>query len=298
MARWILLMVLFSACSGPVDQALVTKKAACDGGPLLLGTSFGSYDELKSCVDIRYDRNSVILSHHGLGGVSSCTLTDGVTEHEIKAANEGSMFTKLKLLTRAPMLALDREDIQRAFLLSRRKPILFGEGDVAFYDLAYEMMYNIDRLYAGIQYKNHFTEKGFVNTFNHFLSQAVITALFSERLADFIADSHELARIPELVNGNFSQKQLEDLDNGVVDNYVDLLNNEFGQEFGKQMKTKYQLNRNANWDYALMTAFLNEAQSYAAASFGIAFEPFRSSEIEVIRFTDKVNAVMFDISSY
>jgi len=240
MPRLILLMMFFYACTGPIEQAPEAKKIGCIGGPLLLGTAYSSFDEFKNCVDLVYENNSVALFHYGLGGVTSCSLSDGVTEHEIKEANEGGFMTKLKLLARAPMLAIDREDIQRSFLLSRRKPILFGEGDIAFYDLAHEMMYNIERSYAAKEYNDHFTEKGFVNTFNHFLSQAVITALFSERLADFIADSHELARIPELVDGNFSKEQLKDLDNGVVDNYVDLLNNEYGQEFGKKMKAKYE----------------------------------------------------------
>ena len=69
------------------------------------------------------------------------------------------------------------------------------------------------------------SEKGYLNTFNHITAQAFMTSIFSERLADFIADVHELYNMPELITGDFTEQQLADFENGPVDNYVDMINN-------------------------------------------------------------------------
>ncbi|HAV26180.1 MAG TPA: hypothetical protein DCX01_08380, partial [Bacteroidetes bacterium] len=72
-------------------------------------------------------------------------------------------------------------------------------------------------------------------------AQVLITALFSKEVADYIADVHELMSMPELTTGRFSDKQLHDTLNYPVDNYVDMLNNEIGQEIGLRLKEKYNL---------------------------------------------------------
>ena len=106
------------------------------------------------------------------------------------------------------------------------------------------------------------SEKGYLNTFNHITAQAFMTSIFSERLADFIADVHELYNMPELITGDFTEQQLADFENGPVDNYVDMINNEWGQELGKVLGKKYGIDRHTIWTPQLLRDYLNDIQLY------------------------------------
>ena len=77
-----------------------------------------------------------------------------------------------------------------------------------------------------------------------------------------------------------------------MDNYVDLINNEWGQELGKQLKEKYNIDRETNWTPELLANYLNDLQSYYSWAFQIGFEPFRPEDDVVRRFSDKINIVM------
>ncbi len=56
-------------------------------------------------------------------------------------------------------------------------------------------------------------------------------------MADYIADLHERHHLPELTTlGKFTSAQLNDFNNSPLDNYVDMINNEWGQELGKFQK--------------------------------------------------------------
>ena len=297
----IIIFTFLAGCSAPIDTPIWEAKNGCDDGLLLLGTAYSSFEEFKNCVDVEYTSRSeskVTLYHHGQSQITSCDLSSGISENDLIKANSSTLFDKLKILYAEPLLIADRIDMQRAYLLSRRRPVNFGANDIAFYDLAKAIMKNIDRENIDTKYKDDFSEKGFINTFNHFVSQAFIASLFSKRLADFIADTHELGRLPELVTGEFSESQLKDLHNGPVDNYVDLLNNEWGQEFGISMKEKYDIKRTTNWTTELLADYLNEIQSYSSRAFDLGFEPFRTTDYEVTRFSYKLNAVMSDFTSH
>ena len=175
---------------------------------------------------------------------------------------------------------------------------MFGEGDIAFYDLAEMMVYNISDEDLLNMPAEHLSEKGYLNTFNHVTAQAFITTIFNEALADFIADVHERENMPELVSGNFTEAQLDDLSDGAMDNYLDMVNNEWGQELGKDLRHKYSITREKHWTPILLADYLNDIQNYHAHAFGIAFRPFLPTDDKVIRFTDKINSVMNDVSRY
>ncbi|HJW27619.1 MAG TPA: hypothetical protein VJ508_00030, partial [Saprospiraceae bacterium] len=179
---------------------------------------------------------------------------------------------------------------------SRRKDLLFGEGDIAFYDLAATMVRHISpQDTAGLPAKD-FTEKGFLNTFNHVMAQSFMTSLFSRSLADFVGDVHERSHLPELVSGRFTTKQLLDVDDGPVDNYLDIINNECGQELGQMLKSKYGINSYTHWTPELLRNYLNDIQAYHSWAFQIGFTPFRETDEMVIRFAAKINTVMGDVS--
>jgi len=99
-----------------------------------------------------------------------------------------------------------------------------------------------------------------------------------------------------LITGKFTEKQLSDPKNGAVDNYVDMVNNEWGQELGKLLKQKYQLSDTTHWTPKLLTNFLNDQQQYYSWIFEIGFEPFRPSDIMVIRYAAKINKAMAGVN--
>ena len=269
-----------------------------DKGALLL-TRFKSLDELKSVIDIEYSdfgsTQSVKLTHRSRNRVSISVLESGVDESDFTRAKYGNLLDRIRLVMMCPYALKNKSDLIRVEILARRRPNLFGEGDKAFFDLAEEMVFHISD--EDIQYMptEDLSEKGYLNTFNHITAQACISSLFSEELADFVADIHERYAMPELITGEFTQEQIDDLETGPVDNYIDIVNNEWGQELGKSLKVKYGLSRETEWTPELLTDYLNDVQNYYSWSFGIGFKPFRPQDEVIVKFTRKLNEVMLDL---
>jgi hypothetical protein len=135
------------------------------------------------------------------------------------------------------------------------------------------------------------SEKGYLNTFNHVTAQAFLTSLYSEELADFVADVHERKTMPELISGAFRPEQLTDPNTNAVDNYVDIVNNEWGQELGKVLRKKYGLHAGTHWTPELLREYLNDIQHYYSWGLKIGFEPFRAQDTVVVRFVEKLKYV-------
>lgn len=272
-------------------------------GALLL-TMFNSMEELKKVVQIKYIKGVsgihsrihrkplVSLKHIVNGHEISSVLKAGVSQLDFERARDSGFLARVYLILSSPYTAWNRNDLQRVYTLSRRMSALFGEGDVAFYDLAEHMVGKIsDRDKANMSVKD-LSEKGYLNTFNHFTAQAIVTSIFSENLAEFIADIHERYNMPELISGTFTNEQLADIENGPVDNYVDMINNEWGQAYGEVLKKKYKITRKTVWTNELLENYLNDIEQYFSFVFQIGFEPFRSTDEVVIRFSDKLNNVL------
>ena len=136
------------------------------------------------------------------------------------------------------------------------------------------------------------SEKGYFNSVNHILAQSFMTTLFSEDVAELVAEAHERKNLPELVNGNFTPEQIIDLETGPLDNYVDIINNEWGQQLGNDLKGRFHISRNEKWTSKLLTDYLNALQSYFSWSFQIGFKPFRQEDEIVDRFLLKLNSVI------
>lgn len=274
----------------------------------LVSTRFSSFEALKAIIQLEYfnvdsahgigsfRKPLVSLTHASNGQKVTSILKSGVSEIDFSRAQRGGLGAKIALGLRYPYAAINRTDLLRVAILSRRRPNIYKEGDVAFYDLALKMVYHISDYDRETLSPKDFTDKGFLNTFNHFNSQAFLSSIFSENFADFIADAHERANMPELIHGNFTEAQLNDLSTGPVDNYVDLINNEWGQEFGKKLKQKYQIDRNTIWTPPLLADYLNDIQIYYSWAFHIGLEPFTAEDEIVIRFAHKINRVMEDVS--
>jgi len=240
-------------------------------------------------VSITYDTSSqkrVVLKQKISDLVISSELQSGIKESDILRIRDANLYSKIGLIFRSPYFVSNRHDILRVWMLSRRRDLIFGGGDVAFYDIAAQMQANIDEIDKS---SPDFSEKGFINTFNHANSQAFMTIIFSEKLADFIADVHERNRLPELITGQFTSEQLLDLNEGPVDNYVDMINNEWGQELGKFIIKKYNIDSSKIWTPKLLAQVLNELQAYYSWIFNIGFEPFKSGDAIVNKFSTKIN---------
>lgn len=273
----------------------------------LLATRYMTLDALKQDVDIEYflvldnantslkKRPLVRITHRSHDKEVTSLLESNISEYHFIQARDGSFWDKMGLAIKAPIVVKHKDDLQRVYYLARRIRATFGVEDVAFYDFAETMVCNISSGDVAVVPAKHFTEKGFINTFNHITGQAFMTSLFSEQLADFIADAHELYRLPELATGKFTQAQLEDLENGPIDNYVDLVNNEWGQELGKQLKEKYQIDSDTHWTPTLLANYLNDIQRYYSWAFQISFRPYRATDEVVITFAHKLNRVLKEL---
>jgi hypothetical protein len=207
-------------------------------------------------------------------------------------AQRGTLKDKAALCLKSPFACANRKDLVRIEKLGRRKPETFGIGDPAFLDLAEIMVSHIyDEDLLSIPAED-LGEKGYLNTFNHITAQALMTSIFSEILADFVADVHELYNMPELITGKFTDTQLANTIDGPVDNYIDMINNEWGQELGKSLKIKYTINRKTDWTPELLANYLNDIQSYCSWALRIGLKPFRATDKKVIQFAAKLNIVM------
>ena len=224
------------------------------------------------------------------------TLEPGVNETDFLNARKSKLWGRLQLLFLSPYTILNKNDLERIEILSRRRDHIFGEGDVAFYDIAETMVRHMSEEDVLCMSCEELSEKGYLNTFNHVVAQTFMTTIFTETLADFVGDVHERSRLPELVTGKFSKEQLEDINDGAVDNYLDMINNEAGQELGKILRDRYHITRDTYWTPELLADYLNDIQSYHSWAFQIGFTPFRPTDEIVVRFANKINRVKEDIS--
>ena len=269
----------------------------------LLGTRFESLDALKSVVQIEYEAKVgpsdsvpanylVRLRHCSSGKAVVSVLETGTTQGDILKAKQGTWGNRLGILAKCPYAVAHRKELGKANALSRWRPQWFGEGDLAFFDVSKAMVAHINTPERAFLHPKDSTEKGYLNSFNHMASQAFITTCFSEELADFIGDAHERDQHPELITGQFTEKQLQDLAEGPVDNYVDMINNEWGRALGKRIKARYSITPETVWTPELLANYLNELQAYFAWAFQIGFEPFRPNDEVVRKFSKKMDAVL------
>ncbi len=269
---------------------------------VLLASRFESLDELGQVVSMEYypasgqevsrEDSLVRLTHCSNGKQVVSLLTWGVDEGDFLDAYVGDLGDKLDLGLKSPYAVTNRPYLQRIFILSRWRQDFFGEGDPAFFDLAASMVEHINTPEQAFRFERDSSEKGFLNTFNHVTAQAFIATLYSEELADFVADVHERNAMPELISGVFRPEQLTDPNTNAVDNYVDIVNNEWGQELGLALREKYGIHAETRWTREQLRDYLNDIQAYYARGLKIGFEPFRAEDTVVVRFTDKLNFVL------
>ena len=300
----IVALVCFISCSKhEFSEGVITCKSDGDsiesiGRGALLASRIATLKELKSIIKIEYivDTDTAVhLRHCADEGAVHSVLKSGISQTDIIKARDGEFSDQLRLILGSPYSIRNRLELGNIYLLARRRNGLFGWGDVAFYDLAEIAEEKIITKELAYMTPRDSSEKGYINTFNHVTAQAIITSCFSEKMADFIADVHELYNMRELTSGNFTEDQLNDPEMNPVDNYVDMINNEWGQEIGKQLRKKYRISRKTIWTPQLLANYLNDLQSYYSWVFQIGMDPFKAEEEVVVRFSKKINTVLGEI---
>lgn len=269
----------------------------------LLASRINSLEHLNSLIDIKYYSNG-ILSKAGnqlndkveLGlcffdDVTICSLSEGVNQSEILKARDGDFRDKLFLLLESPYAVVNYKNLKNIYILSRRRYDLYGRDDVAFYDLAESSVSKIRNKKEAYKYSKDSSEIGFINSFNHITAQALITSCFSRNIASFIANVHERDAMPELINGSFTKEQLEDPIKNPIDNYVDIINNNYGQRLGLKLKEKYKINSETIWTDLLLSNYLNDLQYQYSWSFNLSFKPFSKNELIIKNFVKKINTI-------
>ncbi len=270
----------------------------------LLNTRFSSFDEFKTNIQIDYfnqdapwyslKKPCVKVSHVSHGKLVTSELYAGRTDDDLRNFQHLNILGKVKFVFTMPSILYYGNDFRRVWYLGRRRSNVFGAGDVAFYDIALAMVENINPSDVEEMTEKDLSEKGLINTFNHINGQALITSLFSESFADYVADLHERNNLNEMIKGEFTQLQIEDLENGPVDNYGDLINNEWGQELGKALKNKYNISKSTKWTTSLVADYLNSVQAYYAWAFQINFEPIKETDELIVKLAPKLNRIMFE----
>lgn len=301
--RIIILSIILAAfcqnCYMNMDEFVETSEAIFfpNASPLL-ASSFNDSRLFSERVAIQFDSikddklgragdESITLSYNSNGDTIICTLSRGVSQNDIIKVRDGSITDKIIFSLEKPQVVSSRIDLNKIYKLARRRPTLFGEGDVAFYDLAEMMVKNMRKDSTDSQYSVHFSEYGYINTYNHVVAQALITIIYSDAIADSIACYHERIRSDELI----SPLKHEELSQMHIDNYVDIINNEIGQRLGLAISNFLLVNRHDEWNPQKLSKVLNLLQSYFSRHFHTSFEPFRPNQREIIRFTQKINIV-------
>ena len=263
----------------------------------LLATDFTGLADFQRVVALQYRQTedsthgTVDLVYKNNGDVIRSSLSDGITQGDILDARNGSIWDKLRLTCSSPYAVWNRKELSQVYMLARHRPTLFGENDAAFYDLAQSTMRQIVATDGAFANFRDSLEKGYINTFNHITAQALITALYDEKIANYVATVHERHHMPQLVSGLFSKAQLDDTLNFPIDNYVDIINNELGQELGKFLKSKLNITKKTNWTPQLTATFLNTLHDYYAASFHITIAPYTAQDPLIMRFSDKLKTI-------
>ena len=292
-----LLTVCITSCSGCSNWSdTLSKQNPIYSTPkAILASRIKDLDEFQETVHINYGLKGKIpyveLIYNSTHGTVKSYLQSGISEQDILDIRKDSITQQALFVLNNPDVIRDRDYLSEIYFLARKRSFILGEGDIAFYNIAEETVNKIITPELAYLKPRDSSEKGFINTINHITAQSFITSIYSENIADGIADMHELKHMPELCTGKFSENQLSDTLNYPLDNYVDMINNEIGQWLGNSIKKKLKINTTTFWTPQLMKLYLNELVKYYSWSFGIGMKPFSEEDEIVIRFADKINKI-------
>ena len=270
----------------------------------LLASRINTLEELNEIIQFDYfplDSNDhaavkkVTLRYPHQNDTIVAVLEEGIDQGMIVEARDGDWVEQVKLLMHAPYVVKHREDLGKIYILARRRRQLYGDYDKAFYDLAENSVKKINTKSLAFKTERDSSEKGYINTFNHVTAQSLITSIFGETKAAFIADVHERYNMPELVSLNaIGQLRKNGEERSIIDNYVDIINNKVGQKLGSLLRKKYNLSAATYWTPELLADYLNDMQTFYRTAFNIGMKPFDKEEELMVLFAKKLNGTLHE----
>lgn len=240
-----------------------------DGQEPLLATDYKTLAQLKKKVTITYVSEkrteewtyySVTLVHKYKNTVLTHTLNNtGFTNDELK-----TFVGKVELCIQDPFMCSILNSINN---MSYRAE---NSMKMAFGDMPDKMIGNL---------KNKPKDAAALsNTMLHVTGQALITAIWGAGVADVVGDMHERDQ-KSLMTGDIKDTELKQ----AIDNYCDLVNNEFGQLWGKEIADKLKIGPHTTWTDELTANFLNELQDKFKESLNLKFDKKFSKDDQFVK---------------
>ena len=143
----------------------------------------------------------------------------------------------------------------------------------------------------------------YINAFKHVFGQSVITTLRGRGAADLVGDIHEREFVSDvfatqekqqqnLTSGFATQnKQPQPSEKELIDTYVDLINNTYGQDLGEQLRTDLGISRSTYWTPELTAEYLNAVQQYLGKELNLQLKAFEVDSDTVKKFANLINEV-------
>ncbi len=261
-----------------------------DGLEALVSSDYSTLEALKKSINIKYDKDdvSVTVSHTFNNASVTKILGQGIRERDLRQLQSGSFSEKVSAVFNNPSIIYHERVLKGSLILAYKKSNI---TDIGNYHVAQIMANNLAGS-ASLSHQN--SEKGLVNTFNHILGQAVLTIFYGASSADYVGDAHERGQ-PSLMTGAITEAETMQ----AIDNYVDLINNQWGQTLGNELRQKYgnivdvgglvfdgKFNENlVNTNLANVAGFLNDVQNYVGNTFGYTGKAFSSTDEIVKQYT-------------
>ena len=258
-----------------------------DGLEPLVATDYGTLEQLKTKINITYSTellqgkesttqyNKVTVSNTYNGTTVEDALDDReYSQEDLKAVKKDTWWQKLGAGLKYPQAAYNRSELEQIKSMSYRDKS-DGKRGMAFGDISLE-------LYKRTQNKGKGTLE---NTYLHVSGQALITILFGKGVANFTGHLHERSQ-GSLITGQFAPKEMSQ----AIDNYADLINNQWGQVLGGRINSKFNVSSSTVWDNNLSANVLNEMQGFYGEMMGKTFNStFKPDEKYVKDFTEFMN---------
>jgi RHS repeat-associated protein len=247
-----------------------------DGLEPLVASDFETLSQLKKNLKLEYCYDVVDSKE-----VYQVTVSQnfwGIHQQHILTENGGPKQTELETFWGKASYAASHPGnalvLNKINNLSLRKN---NDQKMAFQDIANTLKANLSKGEA----------RGTIdNTFLHVAGQSFITTLFGEGYADLSGDIHERDH-KSLLTGNIqagvdTQK--------AIDNYSDIINNQWGQRWGEAISKDLGITKDTEWTNDLTSKYLNALQDKISKGMGVKFDKsFKESDNFVKKTTEFIN---------
>jgi RHS repeat-associated protein len=248
-----------------------------DGLEPLVASDFKTLDQLKKNLKLEYCYD--LVDDEKVYQVTVSQSFWGINHSNVLLENGGPKQSELR--TFAGMVKYSANHPGNALVLNKVRNMSYkAENDQkhSFQDIATALKGNL---------KNTVRDGSTVdNTFLHVAGQSFITVLFGEGYADVAGDAHERDH-KALMTGDMTGQKM----NLVIDNYADMINNEWGQRWGAAIAKDLGITKDTEWTDALTSKYMNALQDKITKGMGLKFkQTFKESDDFVKKTTEFINA--------